>query len=270
MEIKGNIVLITGASSGIGAATARAMAAQGGHVLLLARNETALKKVESEIAAQGGKAKTFPIDLSDLYAVDNVAKRIKEEIGIPDIIINNAGAGCWQYVEETTPSEAVEMMAVPYFAAFYITRAFISEMRNRNSGHILNITSVAAYFVWPGATAYTAARWAMRGFTKALQADLHGTGISVSLVAIGKVDSPYFDHNPDSEERIPKIGKIYPVLTTEQVATSILRAVRENKKEVIIPFLHRLTVFFHSFFPGLVEGLLISTGWKSPPRIMNK
>lgn len=262
MHINNRVVLITGASSGIGAATARAMARRGGCVLLLARNRSGLEQVASEIRAFGGTARTYPVDLSDANAVEQVASTIAGDTGSPDIVVNNAGAGRWLFLEETSPADAVQMMAVPYFAAFYVTRAVLPSMLRRGRGHIVNITSVAAYFAWPGATAYTAARWAMRGFTEALRADLRGTGVSVTLVAAGEVSSPYFEHNPGARERLPKIARFYPTLSPEQVADAIVRSVERNKREVIIPWMHRLTVLQHKLFPWLVEWLLVSSGWK--------
>ena len=114
-----------------------------------------------------------------------MAERINADVGTPDIIVNNAGAGQWKFVDETSPEEAVQMMAVPYFAAFYVTHAFLPGMLRRNTGHIVNVSSVGSRFVWPGATAYIAARWAVRGFTEALRADLAGTKIGVTLFECG-------------------------------------------------------------------------------------
>ena len=102
------------------------------------------------------------------------------------------------------------MMAVPYFAAFCITHAFLPEMVRRGSGHIVNVSSVASHFVWPGATAYTAARWAVRGFTEALRADLKGTGIGVTLFECGVVKTPYWEHNPGAGSECPRWGTWYP------------------------------------------------------------
>ncbi|HEY6281365.1 MAG TPA: SDR family NAD(P)-dependent oxidoreductase [Burkholderiales bacterium] len=167
MIIKGSLVLVTGASSGMGAAIAKAMAKAGGHLVLLARRKDALDRVAADISSAGGEARTYPVDLADAGAVAAVTARVAQELGTPDIIVNNAGAGRWLFVEETSPAEAVEMMAVPYFAAFNVTHAFLPAMLKRNSGHIVNISSVGSRFVWPGATAYLAARWAVRGFTEA-------------------------------------------------------------------------------------------------------
>jgi uncharacterized protein len=266
MQISGRVVLITGASSGIGAATAKAMAHKGGRVVLLARNQAALNAVVAEIVAHGGEACSYRVDLADANAVDQVTRTIAREIGAPDILINNAGAGHYLFVDETSMAEAVQMMAVPYFAAFAVTRAFLPEMLRRNSGQIVNLTSPACYFAWPGATAYTVARWAMRGFTEALRADLYNSNIQVTLVVPGKVHSSYFEHNPGSEERIPGISRLYPTLTPEQVATAIVRAVEHNHREVILPFSLRLTVLMHRLLPHPIEWLLIRTGWRRAPQ----
>src|SRR6516165_2232619 len=182
MEIKDKTVLVTGASSGMGAAIAKEMALAGaGELLLLARNENELKKVAAEIASLGGKARIYPVDLSNPDQVTAIAQRIEREANVPDIIVNNAGSGQWKFLEDTSPKEIQDMMAVPYFAAAWLTRAFLPAMRARNSGQ------VGSRFVWPGATAYIAARWAMRGLTQALRADLHGYRIGVTLYESGQV-----------------------------------------------------------------------------------
>ena len=264
MKVKGSLVLITGASSGIGAATAKAMARIGGRVVLLARTQAALEKVAADISASGGQARAYQIDLTDAEAVATVAKNITAQIGTPDILINNAGAGRWLFVEETSPAEAVEMMAAPYFAAFYLTRAFLPDMLRRGSGHIVNITSPASRIVWPGATAYTAARWAMRGFTEALRSDLRGSRLRVTLAVLGKVSSTYWEHNPGSEERLPKIATLIPTLTPEHAATAIVRGVERNAREIVAPPMLRFIYLQHSLFPRLVEWMMNSTGWRRP------
>jgi short-subunit dehydrogenase len=236
MEIQGKAVLVTGASSGIGSAIAKAMAHAGAAVvLLIARSENDLKKIAAEIGASGGNARIYPVDLSNPDQVTAIAQRIQDEAGVPDIIINNAGSGEWKFLEDTSPKEIQEMMAVLYFAAAWVTRAFLPAMRTRNGGHIVNVSSVASHFVWPGATAYIAARWAMRGLTEALRADLYGSRIGVTLYESGAVETPYWARNPGSRERIPKIvGKMIPVLQLEEVAKAIVAGVRGNKRLIVI------------------------------------
>jgi short-subunit dehydrogenase len=262
MMINDKLVLVTGASSGIGAATAKAMAKAGGRVVLLARGKELLDQVAAEIGSAGGKAWTYPVNLADAEAVAAVAQQITEELGIPDIIVNNAGAGKWLFVDETTPAQAVQMMAVPYFAAFNVTHAFLPAILKRNSGHFVFISSVGSRFVWPGATAYLAARWAVRGFSEALRADLDGTGISVTLYESGVVTSDYWEHNPGSRERVPKMGKLVPEVTPEQTANAIVCGVERNKRHVVIPFMMKLTCWNHALFPWAVQWLMTKTGYR--------
>src|SRR5499433_2276779 len=116
---------------------------QAPELLLLARNENELKKVAAAIASLGGKSRIYPVDLSNPDQVTAIAQRIEREATVPDIIVNNAGSGGqWKFLDETTPKEIQDMMAVPYFAAAWLTRAFLPAMRARNSGHIVNISSV--------------------------------------------------------------------------------------------------------------------------------
>ena len=157
MEMRNALALITGASGGIGAATARAMAAAGAKVVLLARTQSKLDAVAADIRTAGGEAFVYPCDLSDADAVNATAERIKAEVGVPDILVNNAGAGRWLAVEETDAEEAVAMMSTPYFAAFFMTRAFVHEMVRRGSGRIANVNSP---MTTPGVSNFLRAAWA--------------------------------------------------------------------------------------------------------------
>lgn len=123
MKIKNKLVLVTGASSGMGEGIARAVAKASGRLVLLARNQVELDRVAGLIQAMGGEAHAFLVDLKDADAVATVAAQIMQQLGTPDIVINNAGAGKWRFVDETTPAEAVEMMAVPYFATLVFANA---------------------------------------------------------------------------------------------------------------------------------------------------
>jgi len=262
MNTEGKIILITGASSGIGKACAIQLAAHGAHVILQARGEEALKEVASIIESNGGKASVYPVDLSDFKQINNAAERIKSEVGVPDVIINNAGMGKWLFIEETEHVEIEQMMSVPYFAAFHTTRAFIKEILERNSGHIINVNSPASLMAFPGANSYTGARWALRGFNDALRADMNGTKISVSMLVAAKVSSSYFDNNPGSEERVPKISALFGTLTPEQVAKSIHNLIRSPRNYVIIPFLLAVVAWFNRLFPSIVEWIVFKTSYK--------
>ena len=228
--------------------------------MLLARGHETLRAVVSAIEAKGGKATAYSVDLSNWAAVAATAQRILSEIGVPDVVVNNAGAGRWQFVEETSAEDAVQMMALPYFAAFYVTKAFLPQMLARRSGTIVTVNSPVAHVVWPGATGYAAARWALRGFTEALRADLRGTGVHVMAVCAGKTASDYFTNNPGAEERIPKFARLLPTLTPEDVAVAMVRGLERQSREVIIPFGLRLTLLCQRFFPRLMAWLSAVTG----------
>ena len=262
MELKNKLMLITGASSGIGAATAILAANAGEDVILLARDQARLEKIAAQIRASQRRAYVYSIDLTDAPAVELVAQKIIAEVGVPDVIFNNAGAGKWQFIEETSAQDAVTMMASPYFAAFFLTRQFLPALLKRNSGHIVNMTSLAGHMAWPGATAYTAARWAMRGFTEALRADLAGTNIHVTLATFAKISSAYWDHNPESEARVPKAQASIPVLTPEQAATEIIRGIQNNREEIVAPFMLKTILVLNTLFPKINRQAIYSSGYQ--------
>jgi uncharacterized protein len=212
MELAGKTALITGASQGLGAATARAMSARGAEVLLLARSEDKLREVASTIEGSRGRAQVYPVDLADLDAVMATTDAIKAQGVIPDVIVNNAGIGRWMFIEETPLEEMQAIMAVPYFAAFAVTKAFIAEMAERGSGNVCNINSPAAWFPWPGSVSYASARWALRGFSAALRVDVRGTGVTVTDVVMSTIASTYWENNPGSKERLPWLDRLLPAL----------------------------------------------------------
>lgn len=262
MLVNETLVVVTGASRGIGAASARALALAGARVVLLARSEDALEAVARDVEQLGSTAWSYPVDLSDLAATEAVCSRIADELGTPDVVFNNAGAGRWLYVEETDSAELLHMTAVPYLAAFTVTRCFLPAMLQRGSGRIVNITSPVAYTPWPGATAYASARWAMRGFSEALRLDLHGTGVGVTLLVPGEVESTYFSANPGVRERVPGIGRIFRTLAPEDVAEMLLYALRHDVPLVVQPRLLALMLPLARAFPGVFRLLTRATGHK--------
>ncbi len=145
------------------------------------------------------------------------------------------------------------MMAVPYLAAFNITRELLPGMLARRSGHIINVTSVAARLAWPGAVAYGAARAAMEGLTNALRADVHGTGLSVTLAMFGTVETSYWEHNPGSRERLPKRAAGMPTLSSEQVASAIVTAIARGSRTIVAPAAFRLLFLLNGLFPKQTE-----------------
>ncbi|MFI6503147.1 SDR family NAD(P)-dependent oxidoreductase [Nonomuraea typhae] len=256
VELRGKVVLVTGASSGIGAQTARAFARAGATLALTSRNELKLRNLAGEV----GKARVFPADLGDPGAVSVMAEHVKAAVGVPDVIVNNAGAGLWLFADETTPEQFRELAAVPFLAAGYVTTAFARDMVRRGSGRIVVVNSPASRIAWPGALGYTAARWGLRGLVSALRADLHGTGVGVTEIIPGKVSSGYFANNPGSEERIPRIADLIPTVSPEQVATALVNAVRRDRARTSLPVMMRLMLGAAWASPTLTRLLATKTG----------
>jgi uncharacterized protein len=262
MKINNKLALITGASSGIGAETARQLALKGATVILLARNSSNLNTVANKINLNDGKAHFFQIDLSDFNQIHRVTEVIKKEIGIPDIIFNNAGIGKWRFVEETSEKEALEMIKVPYLAAFAVTKAFMPEILERNSGYIINMSSFAGVYAFSGATAYTASRKAMMGFHEALTADLYHTKIRTAISYFAKVESTFWNNNPNSEVRLPGAQAMIPSITTKKAAFIIVKGIQRNRRKIRSPFVIHVIEFLTWLTPPITKLLLYQTGYR--------
>lgn len=248
MEIAGKLALVTGASSGIGEATARALAAKGARVVLVARSADRLARVAQEIEAAGGKAFAIECDLAKPDDVSRMGETVLAEAGAPNIVINNAGSGRWLSTMETSPEDARQMIELPYLAAFYVTRFFLPHLLAAGKGHIVYVTSPASYMIWPNSAAYIAARQALKGFSEALRLEVEAKGVFVSLVALGAVESTYWEHNPGSRERV---SKAVPAITTNEAADAIIRAIEGRKRLQIYPAIYRMLFFLEKFFPGI-------------------
>lgn len=254
------IAVVTGASSGIGAATARLLARVGWRVVLVARRAERLEELAATIAAAGGEARVEALDAADGPAVMAMAERLRAEWELPALIVNSAGAGRWRFLEETPVEEIAEMMGAPYLAAANTCRAFMSDMLSAGSGLFIHVGSPASLVPWPGATAYTCSRWALRGLHEALCQDLRGTGLRSSLVYFGEVSSEYFQANPGSHEHIPKLAAPIPASSPERCAEVLLGVVQRPRRVVFSPFALRLMAWFAAIAPAPMRYLAARTG----------
>ncbi|MDO5676928.1 MAG: SDR family NAD(P)-dependent oxidoreductase [Propionibacteriaceae bacterium] len=250
------LALVTGASGGIGEAIARRLAADDMVVIALARRAEKLRTLAAEI---DGAA--YAVDLSDPDATTAVCQQILEEHGTPDVIINNAGAGRFISIEETSNEEARQQLELPYLAAFHVTRGFIEPMLRRGSGTIFQINSPVAVVPWPGAVGYAASRFALRGFTEALRQDLWTTGIRVGSLTPARVHSEYFDANPGSVERVPRVEALVGTMTPEGVADAVAVSLRHRAhRDSFVPWRWALIAPWARVFPGVVAWLFRATG----------
>lgn len=230
------LAVVTGASSGIGAAAAGALAADGWRVVMVARGRDALDAVRERIVAAGGDAVAEQVDAADGDAMLGLAHRVLAERGVPEVIVNSAGAGTWDYIEDTPPGRAAAMLGAPFFAAFHTTHAFMAPMLQRRRGVFVHVGSPAAIIPWPGATGYTCSRWALRGLHEALRQDLRGTGLHTCHVMFGPVATGYWENNPGTFEAAPEIGKrLVRELTPAECGKVIMDVVRRPRPEVLHP-----------------------------------
>jgi NAD(P)-dependent dehydrogenase (short-subunit alcohol dehydrogenase family) len=220
-------VLITGASSGIGAAVAREFSAAGADVVLVARNEERLNKV----AADCGPCTTLIADLSDLSAIDQLARRVERD-GPVDVLVNNAGIPKRRRVDALRHDEIDGVMALNYLSPVHLTMALLPAMMERNEGRIINVSSIAARLAPPHEGAYAASKAALTAFTECMAVDLADTGIRVHLVYPGVIDTPLFSL-PDNEPLLDNTA--VPPLPASELAKAMRIQLEQGTLELYFP-----------------------------------
>jgi NADP-dependent 3-hydroxy acid dehydrogenase YdfG len=182
---------VTGASRGIGAAIARSLAAQGTRVALVARNREALDRLAGEI---GQRSFAAPCELTDAASVERMSGEVGNELGgAPDIVVNNAGVFEVARLEAMPVSLFTKVVDTNLVAPFLVVHAFLSQMRQRGSGHFVTIGSIADRNIFPENGAYAPAKYALRAMHEVLRAELKGSGVRATLVSPGSVDTAMWD-----------------------------------------------------------------------------
>jgi NADP-dependent 3-hydroxy acid dehydrogenase YdfG len=189
--LKGKVIVITGASKGIGKALAFALSGLGCKVALLARSENELLAIKNEIKNNGGKCEIFAGDIADENFVDNSAAAVIAAFGSIDIVINNAGYGIFKTSEETTATEWDSVFATNTKGTFLMTKAVTPIMKKNKGGHIINIASDVAKRVFAGGSLYCASKYAQDAYSMAIRKELRPFNIKVSVVYSGLVDSSF-------------------------------------------------------------------------------
>ena len=226
----GQRVLITGASSGLGAALARQLATHGAVVGLIARRRDRLGEVLADCQRASPASAMWVADLGDTPAVGELALRAWDGLGGVDVLINNAAIPKRRPVTELEPDEVEAVMRVNFFAAMRLTLALLPRMLARGSGMIVNVSSVGGRLGIIHETAYCASKFALCGWSEAMAVDLHGTGISVKLIEPGPVDTEIWDQ-PGSEEPLYQGPKV----AADVVAEGILEALGSDQFEHYVP-----------------------------------
>lgn len=195
-------IIITGASRGIGQATAHQLAAAGAHVVLGARNMDQLNAVVDAIKSKGGKATAMELDVSKRESCEEFINKTRDQIGIPTVLINNAGIGTFRPIEKFQPDEFEEQFRVNVFGTFYMTHFSVPLMKENGRGHIVNVSSLAGKNAAPMGSGYFATKWAVNGFSQSLFQDVRQHNIRVTTVCPGSVDTRFhLDSHPGSHPK---------------------------------------------------------------------
>jgi short-subunit dehydrogenase len=190
---KGQVAIVTGASSGIGAETGRQLARRGLRVVLVARRGDRLLRLADEIRAAGGEALALTADLADEQECRRIVEQTRQAYGHVDILVNNAGLGWHGFSNEMPPPTATQMMQVNMAAVVHLTLLLLPEMQARGRGHIINVGSISGSLPSPGAALYSATKSFVDTFSIALQRELRGTGVHISVIRPGAVSTEFFD-----------------------------------------------------------------------------
>jgi short-subunit dehydrogenase len=251
MKVSGAIVIITGASSGIGAATARAFASAGATVVLAARSAGPLEQLAADLP---GNPLAIPTDLGNEAEACRLVERTVAERGRLDVLINNAGVGLSEPVETLATADLERTLAVNLVGPLATIQAAVPHMRQRGSGHIINVSSVLGCYPLPYAGGYAASKAALDRLTEALRMELRGSGIAVTLLRPGTTKTDFhknrLGHNRAKRQADP------PAATPEAVAQSLLGVVRRPRRVAYVTLRDRLQVLAARLAPALADRIL--------------
>ncbi|OBA74950.1 short-chain dehydrogenase [Mycobacterium sp. 1554424.7] len=228
--MSGKRVLITGASSGLGAALARQLAGRGAVVGLIARRRDRLAEVLADCRRTAPGSAMWVADLADTASLRELAARAWDALGGVDVLINNAAIPKRRPVAELQPGEVEDVMRVNFFAPMRLTLALLPRMLARGSGLIVNVSSVGGRLGIIHESAYCASKFALCGWSEAMAVDLHGSGVAVKLIEPGPVDTEIWDH-PGSEEPLYQGPKV----PADEVAEGIIEALGTGTFEHYVP-----------------------------------
>lgn len=246
-RFRDKVAVITGGSAGIGAAAARKFAARGARLALIARTGAALDRMVREIQTAGGTARAYPADVADLESCAASIAAIARDFGTIDFLVNNAGANFRGPVETREVEQLARIVDVNLRAPIVLTRLALPHLR-RPGGAVINVASIAGQVPLPGEATYSATKFGLRAFTFALREELEGSGITVSVVSPGPVDTGFI---MEDLEEVPDLVFANPVSSAEQVAEQILRCAADGARERTIPVVTGYLAGIGNAFPTL-------------------
>lgn len=252
MNFKNKVIVITGASSGIGEAAAIEFAKKEANIVLVSRRKEKLQQVEKKISQYKISTLVCECDVSQKDQVKEMGTQVLDKFGHVDVLVNNAGFAIYGTVSDLSIEEIESQLKTNFFGMVYCIKNFLPNMIEQNRGHIVNVASVAASFGLPGIASYCASKFAMLGFSEGLQHELDGTNVRVTVVSPIMVRTNFFDH-PSFSSSI----KYSPTsLSAQTVAKAILKAANSPRLEIIVPQVVRGAVWLKHTFPFLINPII--------------
>ncbi len=254
------VCIVTGASSGIGRATALALAAQGSRLSLASRTEAALEAVAEDCRRRGAEALVVPTDVTSTSDVEHLIQATLDRWGRVDVLVACAGAYVRAHARSLTIEDLERSLAVNFYGAAHCLLGVLPHMLRQAGGHIILVTSMDAKKGLPLDGPYVAAKAAISGLAECMRQDLHGSGVHITTVFPARVDTPLI-----GSLRVPAVSAKIP---PEAVASAIVKALRTRPLEVIIPFQGRLLHYVNTLSPELGDWftrVLHLEGWEDKP-----
>jgi NAD(P)-dependent dehydrogenase (short-subunit alcohol dehydrogenase family) len=263
--MKDKVVIVTGASSGIGRATAIEFARQGARVVMAARSETELKNVQEKITAQGGACISVVTDVTVESSCKNLIDTCVKTYGGIDVLINNAGISIRAILEDMSLETFRKVMDVNFWGAVMCTK-FALPYLLKSKGSVVGVSSIAGYVGLPARTAYSASKSGLQGFLEALRTENRNTGLHVLVACPGYTESNIrkkaLNAKGESQGESPlNEGSIMPA---SEVAKRLIRAVEKRKRRLTLTTEGKLAVHTAKFFPSFVEGLVFKRVTSEP------
>jgi len=254
-------VVVTGASAGVGRAAARAFAAEGADVALIARGEEGLAGARREVESCGRRALVLPLDVADADAVEAAAERVERELGPIDVWVNNAMVTVMSEIRDMEPAELRRVTEVSYLGTVYGTLSALRRMEGRGRGTIVQVGSALSYRAIPLQSAYCASKFAVRGFTDSLRAELlhRRSNVHVTMVQMPALNTPQFTWSKCRFDRHPQ--PVPPIYQPEVAAEAIVYASKARRREVWVGGRAALIIAGNKLAPGLGGRYLAKTGY---------
>ena len=248
MNIRSKLIFLSGATGGLGRCLAREFAAQGATLALSARDTRALDELAAEYEAAGVRVETFPADLSRPREGERLASRVREVVGVPDVLVHNAGMNSFGRFREEPVRVTEDLFHVNVLAAMAVTGTLLPDLVTRGSGRIVGVGSTFGSLAFPYFASYSASKFALRGFTEALRRELEGTGVGVTYVAPRAMrtamTSPYEEFSKEARMNVDD---------PRRIAQGIVRAIERDASTATFGWPERAFTRVNALAPGLVD-----------------